>query len=86
VCGNTPTPVKVEPWGKADGPQPWHCGCYSLAPTEHYVGANGDDRNDVVANYNREVDAAGRRADTATSARRRTKAVESRHLSTEAGD
>ena len=49
VCGRAPDIDRCEP-----GPG-WYAHCYSLKPTEHFVGDNGDDRLQAIAAWQRAV-------------------------------
>lgn len=55
VCKRTPDIGLCEPWPRSAGPQPWHAGCYSTNPVEHYIGDNGDTRAEAVANWRKAV-------------------------------
>lgn len=55
ICGRDPVIERCEPWPKEAGPQPWHVGCYRNGVFEHYIGVNGDSRDDAIAEWDREV-------------------------------
>ncbi len=57
-CGRDPVIERCEPWQKDMGPQPWHVGCYQGGSDEHYVGADGDTRDEAVANWDKAASAA----------------------------
>lgn len=54
-CGRQPTIDICEPWPKSDGPQPWYVGCYRGGAREHFIGINGDTKEDAIAAWEREV-------------------------------
>ena len=55
ICQRPVMPERCEPWPSAEGPAPWHVGCHSYIPQEHYVGVNGDDEADAVRAWNAKV-------------------------------
>lgn len=54
-CNRQPSVERCEPWSRSDGPQPWYVGCYQGGSGEHFIGANGDTREDAMRNWEREV-------------------------------
>lgn len=54
VCDRPVMPERCEPWFCGGAP-PWHVGCFSYFPHEHYVGVNGDDEADTIRAWNAEV-------------------------------
>lgn len=54
-CNRQPQVEKCEPWPRDAGPQPWYVGCYQGGDREHFIGSNGDTREDAISNWEREV-------------------------------
>lgn len=54
-CKRPPKVERCEPWPASSGPQPWYVGCYQPGNAEHFIGANGDTREDALRNWEREV-------------------------------
>lgn len=56
ICGKHPDIDVVAPWPRGNGAPPWYAVCYRQTPYEHCVGVNGDDRREVIKNWNKEVE------------------------------
>lgn len=56
-CGRQPEVERCEPWPRDLGPAPWYVGCYQSGDAEHFVGVNGDDKRDALAQWEREAKA-----------------------------
>lgn len=55
VCSSDPYVEQVESWPGRLGAAPWAVGCYKMIPTEHFVGVNGDTKEQALSNWEYEV-------------------------------
>ena len=55
VCGGDPMVEQCEPWPRECGPAPWYVGCYKGGGDEHFVGVNGDTRDEAMRLWRIEV-------------------------------
>ncbi len=50
-CKRRPHLERCEPWSEKYGAQPWYVGCYQSGDDEHFIGANGDTRDEAIRNW-----------------------------------
>jgi len=54
-CGSAPTVERCDPWEERYGKAPWYVGCYRDGDREHFIGVNGETKDDALKNWERAV-------------------------------
>ena len=61
-CGRAPDIDECGPVPRGEKHLGWYAGCYQPGADEHFIGVNGDTRDEVIDNWNLEAARPARRA------------------------